>query len=82
LGRKDSSELSIFAGNLPCRDELPAYRQRNTASTCLGPFNQPLAMHANWHVICTPHHQKQAAMWMSAPFGIGTVHISGEAIFR
>jgi hypothetical protein len=34
-------------------------------------------MPANWHVICITH-----SMWMSATLGIGTVHISGEAIFR
>jgi hypothetical protein len=44
--------------------------------------DQPLAMRANWHVICTTHNPKQSGMWMSATLGIGTVHISGEAIFR
>jgi hypothetical protein len=39
-------------------------------------------MRANWHVICITHNPKEAGMWMSATLGIGTVHISGEAIFR
>jgi len=39
-------------------------------------------MRATWHVICITSNPKQAGMWMSATFGIGTDHISGEAIFR
>jgi len=48
----------------------------------LAHVDQPLAMRANWHVICITHNPRQAGMWMSATFGIGTVHIFDEAIFR
>jgi len=48
----------------------------------LAHVNQPLAMRANWHVICITPNLKQAAMWMTATLDIGTVHISSEAIFR
>ena len=71
-----------FAGNvhLPCdAARIPAAQY---GLTCPAHVDQPLARRANWHVICTTHNPKQAAMWISTTLDIGTVHISGEAIFR
>ena len=51
------------APRAPCRAVLPAYRQRSTAEICPAHVDQPLAMRANWHVICITTIE-QAGMWM------------------
>jgi hypothetical protein len=72
----------MFVGNvhLPCDAARIPAAQYGLDLSC--PCRSSTCRHANWHVICTTHNPKQAAMWISTTLGIDTVHISGDAIFR
>jgi hypothetical protein len=72
-----ASGIAMFCGDVHLPRRCPHTGSAVRPRPVLAHVDQPLAMPANWHVICITH-----SMWMSATLGIGTVHISGEAIFR
>jgi hypothetical protein len=77
-----ASGIAMFCGDVHLPRRCPHTGSAVRPRPVLAHVDQPLAMRANWHVICITHNPKEAGMWMLATLGIGTVHISGEAIFR